>query len=743
MGRVFRTFIPAVLCALSLLHAGEDVLPGLESVPDVVADVNGRAIKRNDLVREMVGAGGTEGISRLVQRILIEQSAKEKGITVTAQDMDQQLNADKIALSSELLQTPWAKTPPEEIIRAHYGMTTDEYKSLVIRQRLLTRRSVGGGTAPSDDELMTFFAKENELFQPQVKYHAQHILLSPFEMRDLYRSLRMSRPEAQMDAYNSERRWRINRERDQGITFKDEQVDLDPVWQRSRQLAERVLREIKTGQISFEAAVVKYTQDPVDHPTLNPQVDNLRKSERERAGMKPGDVGWFTKKGPMVDQFYNGVKHMKPGEIAGPIRTPYGYHIVKMLEISAPATVTFESCKEAVYRAKMERSIAERADAWMRELEDKAVIRIERSKLWPPARRNAMVLPDAGAPEQKADEVDPIVASVNGVDIKRSEVWRELVRSDGEDALKRIINMEVVLTLLKSMGLDRLDWECADPTRRTPQPPPARPISIPVETIDLELNEDRLRHDVEAPNTDFRDYLFSKYGQSVDECKRKMEASLIVLEAIRRKIKTDDGTLQVQFALAKENYVDPEWYEISHILIVPTGGMQKADKTAQLGALDVAGYVYKTFQANPTQETFIQLMRESSMEDRSAIKSRDGKLGACHPDLRNPDLPEGPTIYNEIRRQKLEKGQASSPIRTFRGYHIVRVDARHPQMPAIFENVKKRVERDYLNERAKMYTDIWLRALNNRAQIKKFIYNRPDELKFDTGRPDYFPVPKD
>lgn len=738
----FRFLIPALL-ALPFVHAGEDALPGLENVPDVVADVNGRTIKRNDLVREMVGAGATEGISRLVQRILVEQSAKEKGVVITDQDIEQQLAADKIALSSELLQTPWAKTPPEEIIRAHYGMTTDEYKNLVIRQRLLTRRSVGGGTAPSDDELLTFFGKENQLFQPQVRYHAQHILLSPFEMRDLYRSLRMQRPEMQMDAYNSERRWRINKQRDQGIEFKDEQVDLDPVWARSKQLAERVLREIKTGQMTFESAVVKYTQDPVDHPTLNPQVDNLRKSERERAGMKPGDVGWFTSRGPMVDQFYKGVKDMKPGDIAGPIRTPYGYHIVRMLEVSAPPQVTFESCKEAVYRAWMERSIQKKADVWMNELEDRAVIRIDKSKLWPPSRRNAMVLPDAGAPEQKVDEVDPVVATVNGTEIRRSEIWRELVRADGEEALKRLINMEVVLTLLKSMGLDRLDWDCADPTRRTPQPPPARPISIPVETVDLELNDDRLRHDIEAPNTDFRDYLYSKYGQTVDECKRKMEASLIVLEAIRRKIKTDDGTLQVQFALAKENYVDPEWYEISHILIVPTGGMQKADQSAQLQALNIAGHVYKTFQANPTQETFVQLARDFSMEDRGAIKSRDGKLGACNPDLRNPDLPEGPALYTEIRKQKLEKGQASSPIRTFRGYQIVRIDARHPQRQAIFENVKKRVERDYLNERAKMYTDIWLRALNNRAQIKKFIFNRPDDLKFENTRPDYFPVPKE
>src|ERR1700761_2931153 len=128
MTMVSRLLVPAlILAALGAarapLYAGEDSLPGLETVPDVVAEVNNRQLKRNDLVREMVGAGSTEAIARLVQRILVEQAAKEKGVVVTPQDEEQQLNADKLALSAELLQTPWEKTPPEEIIRAHYGMT--------------------------------------------------------------------------------------------------------------------------------------------------------------------------------------------------------------------------------------------------------------------------------------------------------------------------------------------------------------------------------------------------------------------------------------------------------------------------------------------------------------------------------------------------------------------------------------------------------------------------------------------
>jgi hypothetical protein len=111
--------------------------------------------------------------------------------------------------------------------------------------------------------------------------------------------------------------------------------------------------------------------------------------------------------------------------------------------------------------------------------------------------------------------------------------------------------------------------------------------------------------------------------------------------------------------------------------------------------------------------------------------------------MRNPDLPEAPQIYREIRKQKLEKGMISTPIRTFRGYHVVRIDSKHPAMQAIYENTKKKIERDYLNERAKFYTDIWLRSLNTRAQVKKFMYNRVDDLKVNSGPQDYFPIPKE
>ena len=49
----------------------------------------------------------------------------------------------------------------------------------------------------------------------------------------------------------------------------------------------------------------------------------------ERAG---GDLGFFTAD-QMVKSFSDAVFSMKPGEIRGPVKTQYGYHVIKLLDI--------------------------------------------------------------------------------------------------------------------------------------------------------------------------------------------------------------------------------------------------------------------------------------------------------------------------------------------------------------------------------------------------------------------------
>jgi hypothetical protein len=346
-----------------------------------------------------------------------------------------------------------------------------------------------------------------------------------------------------------------------------------------------------------------------------------------------------------------------------------------------------------------------------------------------------------------------VIGMVNGQELRRSEVWRELLQSEADEALQRLINMEVIMSMLKDLGPERLEWEIANPRQRTAHPPAPRPVQVANEVLERELNVDRVAHDRVneelrgrggAPEISFGDFIYQYHGQSEQEYRRAILASLVVCEAVLQRVPADDRTLLVQFALARDAYNEPTWYELSHILIVPKGGMEKAEKEALAQALALADQIRRTYEKDP--ESFPVLVQTFS-NDTDANKKRNGSLGPCFPTGFSPGTgvsmnvfetgsalkpSEGAQFYAEVSRQNLEqKQQLSSPIRSTRGFHLLRVEKVHPAQKVQFKDVRDRVRRDYLFERAKMYLDIWLRGLKEHAAVKNFL----DKTHPDDGLP--------
>jgi len=85
---------------------------------------------------------------------------------------------------------------------------------------------------------------------------------------------------------------------------QDEKSDIE-----ARTKAEQILQRVKKGE-NFESLAIRFSEDP-------------------GSAKKGGALGYFTT-GAMVPEFEKAAFALKPGEISDVVKTPYGYHIIKV-----------------------------------------------------------------------------------------------------------------------------------------------------------------------------------------------------------------------------------------------------------------------------------------------------------------------------------------------------------------------------------------------------------------------------
>ena len=100
---------------------------------------------------------------------------------------------------------------------------------------------------------------------------------------------------------------------------------------------------------NFPALAAKYSKDP-------------------GTATRGGDLGVFPK-GIMVPEFERGITSLKPGEISGPIRTQYGFHLIRRS--------TFEEVQAQVAKAAGDKQAAAAESTYLAKLENDAKVDIK------------------------------------------------------------------------------------------------------------------------------------------------------------------------------------------------------------------------------------------------------------------------------------------------------------------------------------------------------------------------------
>jgi peptidyl-prolyl cis-trans isomerase SurA len=92
----------------------------------------------------------------------------------------------------------------------------------------------------------------------------------------------------------------------------------------------------------------------------------------DTSASRGGDLGWLSP-GDTVPEFEQAMNALKPGEVSSPVRSPFGWHLIQVLE-RRNQDVTKEGQRMNARQALRERKTDEAYQEWVRQLRDRAYV---------------------------------------------------------------------------------------------------------------------------------------------------------------------------------------------------------------------------------------------------------------------------------------------------------------------------------------------------------------------------------
>ncbi|MFP4560695.1 MAG: peptidylprolyl isomerase [Thiohalorhabdus sp.] len=406
--------------------------PAAQPVDRIVAVVNDEAITATELeqalqqaiseLRQRMGPGNLPPRQvlrrQILDRLIIDriqlQRAREQGIQVSAQEVDQ-------AIGRVAQQNNMAPGQFRQALRSQ-GIDFAQYRQQLEEQILRSRlqdREVRSKVQVTDEEVESYLARQGQGGPQRYEYQLQHILVevpeeaSPEEadrLRDKTEELRERIRDgeqfgkvaaAESDGQNAleggELGWlqpgelpapvlaeveavepghlsRVVRtpsgfhlfkvtDRREVKSTEESQVkarqillhtDAGRTEREAQRLAEDLLERVRTGEADFADLARQFSDGP--------------------SAQDGGALGWISR-GEMVQPFEELVFSQEPGTYGGPVQTQDGIHIVEIQD-KREKTIDPEDREKAAQNALRTRKTRERMDQWLRQLRAQAFVDI-------------------------------------------------------------------------------------------------------------------------------------------------------------------------------------------------------------------------------------------------------------------------------------------------------------------------------------------------------------------------------
>lgn len=215
-----------------------------------------------------------------------------------------------------------------------------------VSQVVFTPEQLRAKVAVTPEEVKAYFDKHKDEFKLPEKVKAEYVVLS---LEFLQRQVQVT-PE-QIKQYYDEHRAQFEtpeERRARHILVSVPSGAGADAKAKAREKAEKLMAEAKANPNNFAELAKQSSEDPGSAP-------------------EGGDLGFFPK-GRMAKPFDEAVFSMNVGDVVGPVETQFGFHVIRLEEIKAPAGTSFEQAKaqveEELRKAEGGRRFAEAAETF-------------------------------------------------------------------------------------------------------------------------------------------------------------------------------------------------------------------------------------------------------------------------------------------------------------------------------------------------------------------------------------------
>jgi parvulin-like peptidyl-prolyl isomerase len=237
---------------------------------------------------------GLTTLGELVRRQILVAEADKRGVKIGDAEVEASY-AEKLKRFQQDMKKPDGSAPSEQDVLKIAGQTRQEalesLRRQLIEEKMTALIAKEKGAKVTDKDITDFYSKKPELFKRSGQIHFNQILIAP-----------------------------------KGGPKSDEAA-----WKAAEDTAKKARARILAGE-KFDAVARDMSQSP--------------------DAAKGGDMGMMAAE--QLPPFFVSVgKAMKPGDVSEPFRSPYGVHVVRLVETADSKDVTLEEAKPKI-RAMLE-----------------------------------------------------------------------------------------------------------------------------------------------------------------------------------------------------------------------------------------------------------------------------------------------------------------------------------------------------------------------------------------------------